>query len=231
MENMVRVVDFHTHILPGVDDGAQSMEHSLEIVRRGVQDGIDTFVLTPHIRGDSDLVRLPHIRDRFSQLQERCRLEKIPAELVLGAEVLVFPSLPEHAEKYMHFTLGGPEKYILIELPFTQMPLYADHVLNSLMVKDFTPVLAHPERYLYLHGKLDLIEDWVDKGLKLQINTGSLNGRYGLRIKWFAKKLVRKKLAHFFGSDVHSVHDYVPSFRETMKNASKVLGKQRCATA
>jgi protein-tyrosine phosphatase len=224
MENTIRVVDFHTHILPGVDDGARNMEVSLEIINRGVRDGIETFVLTPHIRDASDLARLPHMRDLFAQLRDRCLREKIPAELVLGAEVLIFPSLPEHAGEDVHFSLGGPEKYILIELPFLQMPLYTDHVLHSLMVKDFTPVLAHPERYRYLHGKLDLIESWVDRGLKLQVNTGSLNGRYGWRIKWFAKKLVRKKLAHYFGSDAHNASDYAPSFCKTMDRASRTLG-------
>jgi protein-tyrosine phosphatase len=221
MENTVSIVDFHTHILPGVDDGAQSMEDALELIVRGVRDGIDTFVLTPHIRDESELARLPRLRERFVELRDHCRRRKIPAELVLGAEVAIFPTLAEAAGEGIQFSVGGRERYVLFELPFTQMPLYADAVVHGLLVRDITPLLAHPERCRYLHGNMGRILKWIDQGLKLQINTGSLNGRYGLRAKWFAKRLVKKKLAHCFGSDAHNLSDYHISFRETMRSALK----------
>lgn len=219
------MIDIHTHILPGVDDGPSDMEESLEILKKGMKAGIKTFVLTPHIRDDSDWNKIDRIKEAFSQLKRECAARGLDAQLILGAELLLIPSLPEKVIDNTSVIINGKGRYVLVELPFSQMPIYTEDVLFKLMVLRIVPIIAHPERYDYINGEGDVIKKWVDNGVMMQVNTGSLSGQYGIRVKRFARNLLKKGLVHFLGSDVHSLDDCLLYSPEIIMAASKIICK------
>lgn len=220
------MTDIHTHILPGVDDGPSDMEESLKIIEKGMKAGIKTFVLTPHIRDDSDWNKIDRIKEAFSLLKRECAVRGLDAQLVLGAELFLIPSLPEKIMDNTSVIINGKGRYVLIELPFSQMPIYTEDVLFKLMMIKIVPIIAHPERYAYINGGSEILKKWVDNGIMLQVNTGSLNGRYGIRAKRSAKRLLKNGLVHLLGSDVHSL-DENPSFSKALEIVSRIIGKDK----
>ncbi|MBI5644257.1 MAG: histidinol-phosphatase [Deltaproteobacteria bacterium] len=201
------MIDMHTHILPGVDDGPASVEESILMIQKGVAEGIKTFVLTPHYRDDADWSRVDSVAAAYDSLKHMCRERGIEADLILGGEVHICEGLAQKLKENPLATLGGRGSYVLVELPFTQLPVYTSDVLFRLLTARYIPVIAHPERCLYLEGNLKLINKWVEDGILLQMNTGSLNDRYGQAVKKLARKLLKDGLVHFWGSDVHSIRD------------------------
>lgn len=216
------MIDLHTHILPSVDDGPADIEESIRIVRDGMEDGVSTFVLTPHIKDEGDWERLDLIRQAFISFKDECATRGIGARLIIGAEFLLTPSLPERLKKNSTLTINGAGRHVLIELPFHQFPIYAEDRVFQLLIDGFIPVIAHPERYTYLNKKWDIIKRWAESGVMFQVNTGSLNGKYGIIVKWRAKSLLKHGLVHFLGSDIHSSKDKKCSFRDALKVVSRV---------
>ena len=148
------MIDIHTHILPGVDDGASDMEESIKILEKGRSEGIKTFVLTPHIRDNSDWNKINYIKETFISLNEECMGRGLDVKLILGAELFLTPDLPDRLKDNTIVTINGSGRYVLVELPFYQMPIYTDDVLFNLLIENFIPIIAHPERYVYLNGKM-----------------------------------------------------------------------------
>ena len=219
------MIDIHTHILPKVDDGASDVEESIRIIKSGIREGIKTFVLTPHIRRNSDWNRVDHIKDTFISLEKECTTKCLDVRLILGGEVLLTPSLPDRLTQNTEIIIdNNHKKYVLLELPFLQLPVYAEDVMYELLMREITPIIAHPERHLYLKNSFDRIEKWVEGGMKLQVNSGSLNGKYGTNVRRFAKKLIKRGLVHFIGSDVHAIDD-LKRFGKTIRIASKLSKK------
>jgi len=219
------MIDMHTHILPGVDDGPEDIEESIKILQKGRDEGIKTFVLTPHIRTDTDWANVSKLNETFLLFKDECKKRGIDVELILGAEVLLVPNIVERIRDNPSVTIGGDGKYILIELPFSHLPFYAENVLFNLLLKNIIPILSHIERYRYL--KIDNIMRWVSNGILLQMNSGSLTGRYEWLIKRRAKKLLKKDTIHFLGSDVHGFDEGKSLFSHAIKIISGILGKER----
>lgn len=211
------MIDLHTHILPSVDDGPADIEESIRIVRDGMEDGVSAFVLTPHVKDEGDWERLDLIRQAFISLKDECAARGIGARLIIGAEFLLTPSLPERLKKNSTLTINGAGRHVLIELPFHQFPIYAEDRVFQLLIDGFIPVIAHPERYTYLNKKWDVFKKWAESGVMFQVNTGSLNGKYGIIVKWRAKSLLKNGLVNFLGSDIHSSKDKRCSFRDALK--------------
>ena len=216
------MIDTHTHILPSIDDGPSNMEESLKIIKKGIKEGITTFVVTPHIRDKTDWNRIGYIKETFDGLKRECKVKGLSIHLLLGAEILLSPEIPKRLMENPEVIIDNcTKKYVLIELPFLQLPIYTEDVLYELLIGEYTPIIAHPERHLYLKSRIKMIERWVENGVKLQVNTSSLNGSYGKSVNRFAKKLLKKKLVHFMGSDVHSIDNF-KTFRRGIMLASEL---------
>ena len=220
------MIDIHTHILPGVDDGPSDIEESLRIIEKEIEDGIGTIVLTPHIRDDSDWNKIDKIKEIFSLFQKECMVRGLDVQLVLGAELFLTPTLPERLKDNLSVIINGKGRYVLVELPFYQLPIYTEDVFFRIMMGRVIPIIAHPERCIYLNGKDEVLKKWVDNGIKIQVNTGSLNGQYGMRVKRFAKKLFKNNLVHFLGSDVHSSDYNFSSFSKVTKIAARTVASK-----
>ena len=218
-------VDAHCHLLPGVDDGADTPEESLAIIRGQQTLGLRGAICTPHI-----MARLPqntpaHLRQQFAQFTSIVNSQSsiVNFQLHLAAEYMLDEAFPRHLASGDLLTISeevlfvnrkskivnpdtagnSDQKYLLVELPQYLLPPGWQDMLDSILAAGLTPLLAHPERYLRILDERD-IRALVDRGIALQGNLGSLTGYYGSRVKTLAQSLLDDKLYTTFGSDAHS---------------------------
>jgi protein-tyrosine phosphatase len=218
------VIDLHTHILPGLDDGARSVEESIAMARAAVADGTRVAAATPHVRDD-----YPTSPARMEQLVAELRTAllraEIPLELRTGGE-LALERLPMVDEDELHrFGLGGNPRYLLLEFPYHGWPLDLGNLIFTLRMRGYTPVLAHPERNVEVQAAPERLRRAVEQGALVQLTAGSLDGRLGGASRRAATKLLRLGLAHIVASDAHA-----PDVRAIgLTEAVKALGDRSLA--
>lgn len=199
------MVDIHCHILPGVDDGADSMEEALEMARMAAASGVDTIVATPHCNLPGS-PRMNYVSDelknRFKALREAVKAAGIPVAILPGAEVLCTPDVPEKLRDKRLLSLAG-SRYLLMEFFFDESLEYMDTMLAAVKREGFTPVIAHPERYEAVQAAPAVIERWFWDGHIIQLNKGSVLGSLGQRARRCAGSILAHGLAHTIASDAH----------------------------
>ncbi|MDO8445497.1 MAG: CpsB/CapC family capsule biosynthesis tyrosine phosphatase [Deltaproteobacteria bacterium] len=199
----VNFIDIHTHILPGIDDGAKDMDESLRILRDASKAGVKRIVATPHVFMENISAVLDAAEKSFATLKIETARQGIDIEIFLGAEVSLGAGLAEEVKKDSRLTIGGGGKYILVEMPFFEIPIYAGKTIFDLLVSGVTPIWAHPERCPEVIDNFNSVCAYTDNGVKLQINSGSLAGKYGRSVKRAAVNLIENGLAHIMASDTH----------------------------
>jgi protein-tyrosine phosphatase len=196
------VIDLHSHVLPGLDDGAADLVEALAICRAAAADGIEVLAATPHVRAHDWPTPIEAIDAAFAELVPHA--EGI-IRLVPGAE-LDLEELRRPPEELRRFALAGNPKYLLVESPYHGWPLDMAERLFELRMSGFTPVLAHPERAIEVQERPELVEPLVRGGALLQLTAGSLDGRMGRRAKASAFTLLERGWAHLIASDGHAAH-------------------------
>ncbi len=200
---MAGMVDIHNHILPQVDDGADSLETSLEMLRRGLQEGIEVAVLTPHFKPGDDQEKAELHQQRFAQLQEAVAGAGMAIQLFLGAEVGFRFGLAEVA-RWPGIPLAG-SRYVLVDLPPGRLSGGLEKGMFELRTAGFRPILGHPERHRQLTQDEDQLQRLREQELLFQIDAGSLTGRFGQRTQKAARMLVERGWAEFVASDGHNL--------------------------
>ena len=174
------MIDLHTHILPGLDDGAPDLETSVLMAAVAAESGVTHLVATPHSnqRGAFENYASPALQVRFDCLCAAVREAGIPLELSLGMEIFGTGDVPKLLREGRLLTINGG-RYLLIEFGFHEDPLRIERLLDELLAAGYWPVVAHPERYYGLQRMPNYLYDWVNRGVVLQVNKGSLFGRFG----------------------------------------------------
>ena len=215
------LTDVHSHLLPGIDDGAQSMEDSVDLVRQLVALGFKKLVTTPHIIHDFYPNNAEIIRSKLHDLKQRLLQEDIKIDLNAAAEYYLDEFFMDQlAQNSPLLTFG--DNYILFETPFMNEPNYLKESIFKLISKGLRPVLAHPERYIYLHNNFSLAEDLINRGVLFQVNINSLSGYYSKAVRNIAEKFIKAGWVHFLGSDCHSMN-HLKLMEESM--SSKYFSK------
>lgn len=193
--------DVHSHLLPGIDDGAKSLDDSISLVL-GLQSlGFKKLITTPHIMSDYYRNDREIILGGLKRLQEALKLHKIDMEIEAAAEYYLDEHFESLIQKKDLLTFG--DNLVLFELSFFEEPKMLDQVIFNLQLEGYTPVLAHPERYTYWHRSMDKYEKLVDKGVLLQANLGSFSGNYGPEVMKVVEKMADNNWLSLLGSDTH----------------------------
>lgn len=221
------MIDTHSHILPGLDDGAKTIAESLDIVRQLQEAGFKTIVATPHVLEGTDYLLPAEILTATEQVRQAVTEAGIPVEIVPGAENYIFPDMGKWVREGKLLTLGNTGKYILVELPMLEIPHYTDQVFFELQVQGLTPILAHPERNKGIVDEPELLLEWAKKGVLFQLDLRSLRGRYGPKSQELAETLLHSDLIHFVGSDAHRVSRSGSSEREALQSVRDLIGEER----
>lgn len=198
------MIDIHSHIIPGVDDGAESTDEALAMLGIAASGGVSTIVATPHFDPGSgyENVVSSSLEERFLRLEYSAGAEGIPVKLVKGMEIFAGEDVPYMLEDGLLWTLGGTD-YILTEFAFTEDPAYCREYLRRCARRGFKPVIAHPERYVFIQHHPQIAYEWCREGYGLQLNRGSLLGRFGEQAEITALRLVKHGLAACIASDAH----------------------------
>ena len=197
-------VDLHSHLLPGLDDGVQSLEESMEIIRLLAQHGFRKVITTPHVMSDFYPNESKDIREKCAQLSESVKQEGIPVIVEAAAEYYLDEIFLERIAKGSEFLTFG-KNYLLFETSFINEPTFLKEAIFRMNTLGYQPVLAHPERYMYLASDPKRIEDLLNMQVLFQINLNSVTGYYSSASKKLAVQLMEKGLVHFVGSDCHNI--------------------------
>ncbi len=215
------VIDLHTHILPGIDDGPETIEGSLELARAALAAGTRTLVATPHINRAHD-VDPPRVREAADRLRDRLVQEGIELELLTGGEIST-GRLPRLSDDELGALRLGDGPYLLIEAPLTSGAWQLTEIVERLRGDGYGVLLAHPERCPGLHRDPALLRGLVDRGALCSITAGALTGQFGRTVNRFALEMLREGLVHDVASDTHDTHRRPPNLREPLISADAQL--------
>lgn len=199
------MIDIHTHILPGIDDGSQTMSDSIRMAQIAADSGVDALIVTPHcnIEGLYENYYDDALVKRFRALETMIKEEKIPLDLYLGMEIYGTEEVPELLRKGRLVTLNQ-SRYLLLEFSFRKDLLLIDFIISEIKEQGYIPVIAHPERYPFVQKHPDIVYQWIDQGCAIQINKGSILGNFGFSARNTALYLLEYHLVSFIASDAHS---------------------------
>lgn len=234
------MIDIHSHILPGIDDGARTMDESIDIVQELVDQGVTGIIATPHYITDTYFTSTKQDNEvLLTRLREALLSAGITVDVYLGNEIFIDRDIIDLLQQNIVSTLGG-KNYVLVEFSLNEeYPNYVD-ILGDLIEKGYNVILAHPERYLFTQQDYSLLKDLYDIGVLLQCNVGSFIGQYGKAAEKLAVRLAKENRIFALGSDIHHArgdkritramkklrkyYDAGGLERISVKNPSKILG-------
>lgn len=221
------MIDIHSHILSGVDDGSKSIETSIAILKEAVQAGVTDIILTPHYVPDGNYVAEVKENEAYIEtLIKETVQQNIPIRLYQGNEIFVTRNIEELIYSEKAITLNKT-RYVLFELPMTQKIAYLNDVIYNLLEEGLIPIIAHPERYTFYQKDQTEMVDWIEKGVLFQANLGSIIGMYGKEAKKALIQMLKTDKIHFLASDVHRPNTVYPKMKEIMEELKKYISEEK----
>ncbi len=221
-ENPIRV-DIHSHLLPGLDDGVKSFEEAEGIIREFQSLGYKKLITTPHVISASYRNTPETIQTKLAELQTYLAQKEVTIQVEAAAEYYLDEELVQQVKHNAPMLTFG-SRYLLIETNFMVEPLNLKEFIFMLTTQGYKPVLAHPERSVFLQQNPDKLEDLINRGVLFQLNLNSLSGYYSKPAQTLARKLIENKWVHFVGSDCHHA-SHLQLMRQTLPTSlcQKVL--------
>jgi protein-tyrosine phosphatase len=220
------MIDIHTHILPSIDDGPESIEESIELCKVAANDGIKTIVATPHSKDGVYESKSAEILKAVDTLNSQLKENQIDVKILPGAEIHVSMGLVESVKNGDVLTINNGGKFILFELPFVFVPPGTDKFIFNLKANGIIPIIAHAERISAFQRKPELVDQLVNIGARVQINANCLTKRANRGERKCAEWLLKKRLVHFIASDTHSLRGRPPILSEAVVSASSIVGEE-----
>lgn len=218
------MIDLHSHILPGLDDGSRTVEDARELARRAAADGVTAIAATPHVRADYP-TRPEEMERGVLALRQDFVEQRIPVEVLHGGELdlVMLGSLDDDALR--RFSLARSERYLLLEFPYSGWPSGLEETVAGLGRRGFVSILAHPERNREAQADPGRLAEAVRVGALVQLTAASVEGRIGRSSQRAAERLLDAGLAHVLASDAHT-----PEIREAgLAAAAEAVGDERLA--
>jgi protein-tyrosine phosphatase len=207
------MVDMHSHVLPGIDDGAQTPEESIVLIKKMMELGIKKIIATPHVMIDYYRNDNESIGNALAILKEELNNQNIDIEISTAAEHYFDESFEKRIDDRLVFTMG--DNYVLFEISFISQPPNLIQIIQKMLDMGYKPILAHPERYNYMD--VEQLKRIRMMGCNLQLNTISLTGYYGKPTKALAEELVDNQMVDFISSDMHH-----PRHAQALEDALKL---------
>lgn len=193
--------DMHSHLIPGIDDGAKTVEDSVELIRHLHSLGYTKLITTPHVMSDYFQNTPETILGGLEIVRASLKENNIPVEISAAAEYYIDDGFIRKLEEEKLLTFG--DNYLLVEVSYINPPDNVRDILFRAQVLGYKPILAHPERYPFWYRSLDEYQRFFDMGIILQLNLNSLSGYYGPDAKRIAEKLIEMEIVQALGTDMH----------------------------
>lgn len=197
------MVDIHTHILPGMDDGAKDLATAVAMAREAEAEGIYVIVATPHHRNGVYVNEREDVERAVDALNAVLREEGVDVRVLPGQEVHVYGEVLADLQAGQLLTIGGSGRYVLLELPHDHVPRFAERLVYDLAVAGFVPVIPHPERNRQIREEPNRLYQLVKRGALAQLTASSVAGLFGKEVQRVCRQLVEHQLAHLIASDAH----------------------------
>ncbi len=197
------MIDIHSHIIPGIDDGSKDIEMTIDMLKKAELSGTTDIIATPHFMRGRFEVEYNEVLKKVDELRDISRKNNIDINIYAGQEVYYSKSILEYYNDKLIGTINNT-KYMLIELPIVEFNI--DEVINTiyeLQIRGITPIIAHPERYKQFIKKPSMINNLIKEGMLFQLNAGSITGSFGREVKKIASKYLEDNIYSFMGSDAH----------------------------
>lgn len=195
-------IDMHSHLIPGIDDGVQTMDEALAMVSKMESLGYKKLITTPHIKMDMFPNTEDDIKRRFEDVQETLLKTDLSIEMEVAAEYFLDDTMLTKIENKQLLSFGK-EKFVLVEFSFNHPPAFEKEMFNRMLDAGYKPILAHFERYMYFLGGIEMALEYRSLGVNIQLNLNSLSGVYGNDIKIQGEKMLDDFVVDFVGTDAH----------------------------
>lgn len=215
------MIDFHSHIIPKIDDGSSSIEETIEMLKIAKSDGVDAIVATPHFYPGRFECEFNEILIFTKNLLECVEKENIDITIYPSQEIYITKSTLKYLEQGIIGTLNNT-RYIQIELPFLEMPSYTFDIIYELRIKNLVPILCHPERYAFIIKSPENINKFIEEGCFFQINSGSILGLFGKDVQRTANLLIQNNIIDVIGSDAHNSKTRIPKIKEALEKINEI---------
>lgn len=220
-----KIVDLHCHILPGIDDGSPDLEHSLDLARAAVADGVTHILATPHHLDNNYVNHRTDVIKAVQNFQNELDAEQIALQVFPGQEVHINGDLPQ---RYADL-LGADEKkrYMLLEFPHSNVPAYAKRLIFELQKLGTTPIIVHPERNKEIQKDLNILYDFIQRGALAQVTATSYVGGFGDHVADISRQLVENRLVQVVASDAHALQGRNFVLSEALKQIATDFGPEK----
>jgi protein-tyrosine phosphatase len=219
------MIDLHCHMLPGIDDGAATLDVSLGMAEASVKDGVTVLACTPHILPGLYHNTGPQIRRAIHELQKALDQEGIPLRLVTGADNHVVPDFVAGLQSGRLLSLCD-SRYVLVEPPHHTEPPQLEDFFFNLLVAGFVPILTHPERLSWVPSRYETIQRLVQAGVWMQITSGSVTGAFGRTAQYWAERMLEEGCVHILATDAHDCEKRPPKLSRGRDFAAKRVGAE-----
>ena len=220
------MIDFHTHIIPNIDDGSRSIEETFDLIQEAKEAGFEGIILTSHYI-ENYYETESYERDVWVKaISDSLKSKGMDTKLYLGNEIYMSENLMELLIQGKASTINNGS-YVLFELPLNIEPINLYDVIYSMQQNKIVPILAHPERYTFVQKDPNLIYDLVEKGVLMQANYGSILGQYGEKAQLFIRKFLENNMIHFLGSDVHRKNTIYKRIPQALNEIKHIIGTKK----
>jgi protein-tyrosine phosphatase len=222
---MEEFIDIHSHLLPGLDDGSNSMEQTINMLKIAYEEGIRAIIATPHCKDERTLHSMSVLQESLEAVKEEIQNLLPDLSLYLGSEIYYSHESIKYLQENKIPTLADT-KYILVEFSPIADYRYMKNALQELLLEGYSPVIAHIERYEVLAKKLDLVEELIEMGAYVQVNAMSIIGESGRLYQSITKKLLKNNLVHMVATDAHSDKARAPKLIKCYSHLVKKYGEE-----
>ena len=220
------MIDFHTHILPNIDDGSKSIEETFNLIKEAEKAGFKKIISTSHYLEKYYEVDVIERKAWIDTLNKTIKERNEKIKLYLGNEIYFSDNIIRLLEEGKATTINNTS-YLLFELPLNTKPFNIYNIIYELLEYKLIPVLAHPERYTFVQSEPELVYDLIQKGVLMQCNYGSIIGQYGKKAQIIVKKLYENNMVHFLGTDVHKQNTIYERIPEILPQISEIIGEEK----
>ena len=217
------MIDFHTHIIPNIDDGSRSVEETFNIIAEAKQAGFDKIVLTSHYMEGYYETKVDEREVWLDAISKNLFIKEFDGTLYLGSEIYISNNIIGLLEDAKASTINNTS-YVLFELPLNAEPLDFHNIIYQMQEYKLMPVLAHPERYSFIQKDPEILYDLAQQGVLFQANFGSIIGQYGKKAQALVRKMFQCHLVHFLGSDVHRQGTIYPQISQCLREIEEIIG-------
>lgn len=222
------MVDIHSHILYGIDDGSKTIEESVQIIKELKKIGYTDIVATPHYFEAAKYTTNNNFKNSLlNNLKERLKEEEVKVNIYLGNEVYINSNIYSLIKREEILAINN-SRYILIEFPFTEYDKTTNFFIDKIFEIGYIPIIAHVERYLNIQKNIEVLKEYKEKGVVIQSNISSIEGKYGNKAKNTIKKILKCNLVDILATDIHNIKMIENKYLQNgFKKVKKIVGEEK----